>query len=164
MPKPLFRKKEETKTNNLFSIDFEQKEQHKVNKMSQMTIARILRRRRSKEYIDLIKTLDAGGKVANQHQIEAIINQLKKDFPEISLPSMLVGIISKCYLGGTYEVHTLSILGNIIEHFHRGESLGNTYLEKARSLAMFGGYSFIEVYTDCLRAVDESGDVSVINF
>ena len=26
MPKPLFRKKEETKTNNLFSIDFEQKE------------------------------------------------------------------------------------------------------------------------------------------
>ena len=152
MPKPLFRKKEETKTNNLFSIDFEQKEQHKVNKMSQMTIARILRRRRSKEYIDLIKTLDAGGKVANQHQIEAIINQLKKDFPEISLPSMLVGIISKCYLG------------NIIEHFHRGESLGNTYLEKARSLAMFGGYSFIEVYTDCLRAVDESGDVSVINF
>jgi hypothetical protein len=35
-------------------------------------------------------------------------------------------------------------------------------LEMARSLAIYSNYAFIEVYTNCLRAVSHDGHVSVI--
>jgi hypothetical protein len=37
-------------------------------------------------------------------------------------------------------------------------------LEKARGIAMRGGYEFIEVYADCCRCVSSNGSVSVIPF
>ena len=52
--------------------------------------------------------------------------------------------------------------GEIIEHYKSGQSLPGG-LEKARSIAMRGGYEFIEVYSDCCRAVSSNGSVSVIN-
>lgn len=70
--------------------------------------------------------------------------------------------VSICYLGKPYEVHTLDITGQIIEHYKSGHILPGG-LEKARSIAMRGGYDFIEVYVDCCRAVSSNGLVSVIS-
>ena len=72
----------------------------------------------------------------------------------------LLGIVSKCYLGGTYDVHTLDIMGNIVIHYNFLDPLP-VMLEKARKLAKSGQYDFIEVYMDCIRAVSADGSVAV---
>ena len=58
-------------------------------------------------------------------------------------------------------MHTLDHTGGSIAH----NTTGGTHpdgREKARTIAMRGGYEFIEVYKDCCRAVSASGYVSVI--
>lgn len=112
--------------------------------------------------MDAIQTLDAGGRVTNQQKIDDIIQQIKQEFPEVELAGLLLGFVSICYLGKPYEVHTLDIAGAIIEHYKTGEPLPNG-LEKARGIALHGGYSFIEVYTDCCRAIGRDGSVAVIS-
>ena len=54
------------------------------------------------------------------------------------------------------------MMGGIIEHYKKGQILPNG-LEKARTIAMRGGYEFIEVYVDHLRAISANGSVSVIH-
>ena len=93
-------------------------------------------------------------------KVKDIVNQLEAELPEIKLSGFLIGIISRCYLGDPYEVHTLDAAGEIITHYKRGEILPNG-MEKARSLAMMD-YAFIEVYTDRCCAIGEDGSVAVI--
>lgn len=64
-------------------------------------------------------------------------------------------------MGKPYEVHTLDMTGSIIEHYKAGQKLPSG-MEKARGIALRGGYDFIEVYVDCCRAIGPTGDVSVI--
>ena len=66
-----------------------------------------------------------------------------------------------CYLGIPYEVHVPDAAGQIIEHYKQGEPLPGGP-EKARGLAMHGGYGSIEGYSDCCRAIGANGSVSVI--
>lgn len=87
---------------------------------------------------------------------------LQKLIPDLEISGIMLGIVSTCYLGKPYEVHTLDITGQIIEHYKSGQVLPGG-LEKARSIAMRGGYDFIEVYVDCCRAISSSGAVSVIS-
>ncbi len=122
---------------------------------------RLLRKKRSSEYMNSIHKLDAGGHVHNRHQLEEILNQINTELPDIELEGYLLGIVSKCYLGVPYEVHSLDYAGGIITHYKRNEPLPNG-MEKARSLAMRGGYQFIEVYTDKMCCVDASGRVSIV--
>ena len=58
-------------------------------------------------------------------------------------------------------MNTLSMDGSIIRHYKSFESLP-PLLERARGLAIHGGYVFIEVYRDCLRAVKNDGTISVV--
>jgi len=127
-----------------------------------MQLNRRLKQPRSKEYIDAIHKLDAGGHTMSTAEREAIIAAIRAEFPEIvDLAGVLIGIVSKCYLGDPYEVHTLTIAANIIEHYKRGQALPDG-MERARSLAARGGYEFIEVYTDVCRAISSDGSVSVV--
>ena len=93
---------------------------------------------------------------------EVLVNTIRNEFPDLEISGIMLGIVSICHLGEPYEVHTLDITGQIIEHYKRGQVLPGG-LEKARSIAMRGGYDFIEVYTDCCRAISASGTVSVIS-
>lgn len=129
--------------------------------MDKMKLDRLLRQTRSKTYMDTLHTLDAGGHAHNQNKVNDIINTLKNEFPEVELNGVLLGYVSVCYLGKPYEVHILDTAGGIIEHYKAGQSLPNG-MEKARAIAMRGGYDFIEVYVDCCRAVSSTGVVSVI--
>ena len=138
-----------------------EKKKNNSSALSYCEIEKLLRKRRSAEYINAMQQLDVGGPCCIRQQVEKLVAAVQQEFPEISLPEMLIGLVARCYLGAPYEVHTLELTGDIIKHYKYAESLP-ALMEKARSIALHPGYVFIEVYADCLRAINESGDVAVI--
>lgn len=163
MPKPLLHQQMQTSSedNNLLSITTAQRPREKTE-MGKLKTDRLLRKQRSKAYMDALCKLDAGGHVHNVKQVEEIQNAIHNEFSEVDLSGILIGYVAICYLGRPYEVHTLDFTGNIIEHYKSGEILPDG-MEKARSIALCGSYAFIEVYVDCCRAVSANGDVSVVS-
>ena len=162
MPKPMLRTQQQTEKDSILSISNNQHQKKNTQQMDKMQLDRLLRKPRSKAYIDAIHKLDAGGHVHNHSKVNEIINAIRSEFPEVELSSILLGFVSMCYLGKPYEVHILDVAGEIIEHYKSGHSLPGG-LEKARSIAIRGGYDFIEVYVDCCRAISSNGSVSVIS-
>lgn len=124
---------------------------------------RLLRKKRSKEYIELLAKLDRGQQMFSQEEVSSVITDIQTKFPEVILSGILLGYVAKCYLGAPYEVHILDYNLEIIEHMKKGQPLPDE-MEKARGLACQGKYAFVEVYTDCCRAISQSGDVSVISY
>lgn len=162
MPKPMLRQPDiQTQSNTILSAAQNQQQKQQTQQMDKMMLDRLLRKTRSKEYMQALHKLDAGGHVHNQHKVNEIIDTIRNEFPDLEISGILLGIVSICYLGKPYEVHTLDIAGQIIEHYKSGHILPDG-LEKARSIAMRGGYDFIEVYVDCCRAISSNGSVSVI--
>ena len=158
MPKPIlnpYQSQKQAQANLIINSNLKQPQ---IDKLS---LDRLLRKSRSKEYIDAIHQLDAGGHVHNKKEVNEIINTIKSEFPDVDINGVLLGFVAKCYLGAPYEAHTLDLVGEIIEHYKRGETLPGG-LDKAKSIALHGGYDFIEVYTDCCRAISSNGSVSVI--
>jgi hypothetical protein len=163
MPRPMLKQPQtQNQFGSILSITQQQSQKQQTQQINKMKIDRLLRKTRSKEYIEAIHKLDAGGHVHNQEKVNKIINTIRNEFPEVEISGVLLGLVSICYLGKPYEVHTLDISGQIIEHYKSGQTLPDG-LEKARSLALRGGYDFIEVYTDCCRCISSLGAVSVVS-
>ena len=158
MPKPMLNPHQPKKQTQQSHIMTSNLKQPQIDKLS---LDRLLRKSRSKEYMDAIHQLDAGGHVHNKKEVNEIINTIKSEFPDVDINGILLGFVAKCYLGAPYEAHTLDLVGEIIEHYKQGETLPGG-LDKAKSIALHGGYDFIEVYTDCCRAISSNGSVSVI--
>lgn len=158
MPKPML-KRNQDQANNLLSATKSSSAQ--ACEIEPMKLNRMLRKSRSKEYMEALHKLDAGGHTHNQHKVDEIINAILAEFPEVDITGILLGYVSICYLGEPYEVHTLDLTGRIIQHYQVGQALPDG-LEKARSLALRGRYEFIEVYTDCCRCISANGSVSVV--
>ena len=161
MPRPMLRVQEKNKSETNLNQMLQPNTQRIQSQEEKIRLDRLLRKKRSKQYMDAIHNLDAGGHVMNQSKVDEIINTIRQEFPELEMSGILLGYVSKCYLGKPYEVHTLDIIGGIIEHYKAGQPLPDG-LEKARGIALHGGYAFIEVYSDCCRAVSEDGTVAVI--
>lgn len=162
MPRPMLKPAQtQVQSNNLLSTT-RQENQQQTQQMDKMKLDRLLRQRRSKEYMEAMHSLDAGGHVHNQRKVNEIIDTIRSEFPEVELSGILLGYVSICYLGKPYEVHTLDMTGQIIEHYKAGQALPGG-MEKARGIALRGGYEFIEVYVDCCRCVSANGSVSVIS-
>jgi hypothetical protein len=164
MPKPMIRTSQsrtQAREDNILSASYDSGQQKQKKQMDKMMLDRLLRQPRSKKYMDAMHKLDAGGHVHNQDKVDEIINAIKDEFPEVELQGILLGCVSICYLGRPYEVHSINYRGGIIEHYKAGHVMPGG-LEKARSIALRGGYDFIEVYADCCRAVNSDGSVSVI--
>lgn len=159
MRKPLIKEKEDIQVITENKNSFIKKQKTNIQ-MDSMRLNRLLNKKRSNDYVQIFKNLDAGGHLHNQYQVEEILAKIEEEFPEISLQGQLLGVVSACYLGYPYEVHTLDMTLNIIEHYHQGEPLPNG-LERARNLAIRGNYLCIEVYLDCCRAISDNGRVSV---
>lgn len=138
----------------------EAKQQQKAM-LNQLQLQRVLNRKRSQEYVDAMKRMDAGGHMHNQNQVNALLDVIREEMPEIEIEMGPIGIVSRCYLGSPYEVHTLDIMGSIIEHYEVFRPLPNG-MEKARRLALNGNYAFIEVYHHELRAVSDNGTVATL--
>lgn len=170
MPRPIFRApQQQTKTEttqrqqeSVLSTRRKNQMSQQQMEMNQMQLARLLRKPRSKQYMEAMHCLDNGGHVHNQYKVNAIIEAIKQEFPEVELQGVLLGIVSVCYLGKPYEVHSLDMTGRIIEHYKSGQAMPNG-MEKARGIALCGSYEFVEVYTDCCRAISPSGSVAVIS-
>lgn len=163
MPRPMLRQPQtQTQTGSILSATQQQTNKQQAAQMDKMMLDRLLRKPRSKEYMEAMHKLDAGGHVHNEHKVSEIIDAIRNEFPEVEISGILLGFVSICYLGKPYEVHTLDITGKIIEHYKAGQPLPGG-LEKARAIAIHGGYDFIEVYVDCCRCISPNGSVSVIN-
>ena len=163
MPKPMLKPVQtQTQANTILSAVQTQQQKQEAQAIDKMKLDRLLRRPRSKAYMDALHKLDAGGHTHNQKKVDEIIDAIRQEFPEVDISGILLGYVAICYLGRPYEVHTLDMTGQIIEHFKAGQVLPGG-MEKARSIAMRGGYEFIEVYVDCCRAVSANGKVSVIS-
>ena len=121
-----------------------------------------LRQKRSSAYVQAVTQLDAGGHVHSPAATQALIDAIRNELPDVSIDALPFGIVSRCYLGAPYEVHTLDCSGSIIQHYKTHESLPAT-LERARSLAQHPAYAFIEVYGSRLIAVSSSGQTALID-
>ena len=161
MPRPIIGNRQNQQMGSGLSLQRNTNERTAGRTMSKMEMDRLLRKPRSKEYMEAMRKLDIGGHVHNDAQKEEILNILQNEFPEIQLAGLLVGIVAKCYIGPEYDVHTLSLGGGIIHHYLRGEFMAPE-LARARGLAARGIYEFIEVYADCCRCVSSDGTVAVI--
>lgn len=162
MPKPMLRQSQlQTQSDTILSAVQNQKQKQQAQQMDKMKLDRPLRKARSKEYMQTLHNLDAGGHVYNQHKVNEMIDTIRNEFPDLEISGIMLGIVSICYLGKPYEVHTLNMAGQIVEHYKSGQMLPDG-LEKARTIAIRGGYEFIEVYVDCCRAISSNGSVSVI--
>jgi hypothetical protein len=120
-----------------------------------------LREKRSKAYVDAVRSIDAGSYQTNRVAFESLLQTISNEFPELSIDQMPLGIVSKCYLGSPFQVHICDFRGEILEHFETYRSMVPLF-ERARSLAIHPAYEFIEVFADTLRAVTADGSVSVI--
>lgn len=162
MPRPMLRMQQNSQQQSQASLnlmrDTNRQQQMQLNKMQ---IDRLLRKKRSPQYMEALRQLDAGGHVQNQAKVNEILRIIRDEFPEVELAGLLLGFVSICYLGKPYEVHSLDMTGNIIEHYKGGQAMPGG-LEKARSIALHGGYEYIEVYSDCCRAVSSDGSIAVI--
>lgn len=133
----------------------------KSNVNSLAKLENMLRIPRSKVYLEYIKKLDAGSYCQDKTLLDDLKNNIQKELPANVL-GLLIGIVSKCYLGTPYEVHTLDFFGQIIEHYKVGQSMRSD-LEKARTLAKHNSYMCIEVYSDRMVAIAMDGTASIIN-
>jgi hypothetical protein len=129
--------------------------------LTQAQVDARLRTKRSTTYVEALQKLDAGGHTHNRHAVDGLIAAISDEFPGITSDQLPIGIVSKCYLGAPYEVHTLDRAGNIIQHYKNFESLP-PLLARGRALATHGQYAFVEVYTDKVIAVTSSGDTSIV--
>lgn len=120
-----------------------------------------LRRPRTPAYVAVLGKLDAGEGKLDPRFLEKVLETIRKDFPEIRCLGRFLGILAVCRIDDSYDVHMLDFQGQVIRHFHKGEPLPEG-LEKGRNLALYGGYAFVEVYTDCCRGVFGDGQVAVI--
>ena len=84
MPRYMVNLQNQQKQQNQLDLSLQAKPQSKM-KLNQMQIDRVLSRKRSKEYMDAIARLDAGGHVHNQHMVDALIRIIQEELPEIEI-------------------------------------------------------------------------------
>lgn len=87
MPKPMLRRSQvQAQANTLLSAAQNQQQKQRTQQIDELKVDRPLRKPYSKEYIDAIHRLDAGGHVHSQHKVNEIMNTIRNEFlePEIS--------------------------------------------------------------------------------
>ena len=161
MPRPILGNRQNQQIGGGLSLERKNEARTSSRQLSKLELDRLLRKPRSREYMEAMIKLDIGSHTHNDAQRDEIIRILQNEFPEVELGGILEGIIAKCYIGPEYDVHSINISGGIIHHFQKNESMPPE-LARARALAARGTYEFIEVYHDCCRCVSADGTVAVI--
>ena len=118
--------------------------------------SRVLTTPRSTRYVAALRGLDSSATMTAVELAE-IIDAIHREFAE-KWSAVPLGFVGHCYLGPPYEAHTLTVDGQIVEHYQRGQALPGR-LEEARSLARTEHYLSIEVYSDRLVCVRADGSV-----
>lgn len=80
-------------------------------------------KKRSKKYLDLVAGLDAKT-LTDTKGMDELMKAIQEEFGTAELTSLPLGIVSKCFLGHPYEVHTLDLSGSqIIKHYKTTETM-----------------------------------------
>jgi len=138
--------------NDNINLDVNQKENLTTGFISDRDILK----KRSKKYLDLISGLDAKT-LTNTNGIRELIKAIQEEFGTAELASLPLGIVSKCFLGHPYEVHTLDLSGSqIIKHYKATETMEAEF-EKARTVAKHNAYAMVEIYKDKIILIREDG-------
>ena len=83
MPKPMLRQPQtQQQSNTILSATQTQQQSKQTQKMDKMKLDRLLRKTRSKEYMQAMHKLDAGGHVRNQHKVNEIVDDA---YPNLDL-------------------------------------------------------------------------------
>lgn len=123
---------------------------------SKIFIDRDILKKRSQQYMDLIKGIDTELMTETRGK-EALLDKIHDEFGTAELANLPLGILAKCFLGHPHEVHTLDLSAHcIIRHYKIGEPLPG-HFEKARTLAKHNAYAFVEVFKDKLILIREDG-------
>lgn len=113
-------------------------------------------KKRSKKYLDLISGLDTKT-LTDTKGMNELIKAIQEEFSTAELSCLPLGILSKCFLGHPYEVHTLDLSGTqIIRHYKSTETMEADF-EKARSVAKHNAYAMVEIYKDKIILIREDG-------
>jgi len=138
--------------NDNINLDVNQKE----NLITGFISDRDILKKRSKKYLDLISGLDAKT-LTNTNGISELIKAIQEELGTAELASLPLGIVSKCFLGHPYEVHTLDLSGSqIIKHYKATETMEAEF-EKARTVAKHNAYAMVEIYKDKIILIREDG-------
>lgn len=138
--------------NNDININTEKKQHLTTGFISDRDVLK----KRSKKYLDLIAGLDSKS-LSNTKGMNELIEAIQEEFGTAELPSLPIGIVSKCFLGHPYEVHTLDLSGSqIIKHYKTSETMEADF-EKARTVAQHNAYAMVEVYKDKIILIREDG-------
>jgi len=116
-------------------------------------------KKRSKKYLDLISGLDAKTLIDTKGMNE-LIKAIQEEFGIAELSSLPLGILSKCFLGHPYEVHTLDLSGSQIIKHYKATEIMEAEFEKARSIAQHNAYAMIEIYKDKIILIREDGSAT----
>jgi hypothetical protein len=116
-------------------------------------------KKRSKKYLDLISSIDTKT-ISDTKGMSDLLNAIQEEFGCAELTSLPLGIISKCFLGHPYEVHTIDLSGStIVKHYRINEMMQGDF-EKARNLAKHNAYALVEIYKDKIVLIREDGSAS----
>jgi hypothetical protein len=113
--------------------------------------------KRDARYTSVLTKLDAGQ--LHAADMSTAIEAIAANFPLGTAQPL--GLVAQCYLGPPYEVHTLDMVGQIVEHYGRGQAMP-PFFERARRLAAHPAYVAIEVYEDVLVCVRADGSVTEV--
>jgi len=131
-----------------------------TNKNSQLTTGfisdRDVLKKRSKKYLDLIASLDSKS-LTDTIGMGDLMKAIQEEFGTAELANLPLGIVSKCFLGHPYEVHTLDLSGSQILNHYKSNELMEPDFEKARTVAKHNAYVMVEVYKDKIILIREDG-------
>lgn len=105
MPRPMLKQKPQTQTNAILSVTPRNEKKQAQMQTNKMQLDRLLRKKRSRQYMDAIHKLDAGGHVCNQEKVNSIINAIKEEFPEVDLSGISKSMGSGLYI--VFSPHTI---------------------------------------------------------
>ena len=127
-----------------------------ISKNGPFVSDRVLLKKRSRMYMDLMAKLDSHT-LTDTKGMEELIEAVREEFGTADVMSLPLGIVCKCFLGLPYEVHILDLSANhIIKHYKKSESMHADF-EKARTLAMHHVYAMVEVYSDKMIVLRDDG-------
>ena len=94
MPRPMLRTPQnqtqsQTVNNNILSATRNQEYEQQQQQMDKMKLDQLLRKKRSKEYMEALHKLDAGGHVHNQNKVNDIIRTIQEMFPSVISESLM---------------------------------------------------------------------------
>jgi (p)ppGpp synthase/HD superfamily hydrolase len=99
---------------------------------------------------------------------EELLEEIKACFQEefqnvqIEMKSILLGVLSKCYIDGC-DCHAISSEGDILDHYNKNASLPEG-MEKGRIIYnKYPKCRCVEVYSNCCRVVNEDSTVIKIS-